>query len=64
MSNMIKTKKYNKFSGGRIQIMCLCFATDDGNNNIPQYKRFRPMFKHFRAFFKNSDPFISIKGPF
>ena len=33
MSNMIKTIKYNKVSGGRIQIMCLCFATDNGNNN-------------------------------
>ena len=33
MSNMIKTIKYNKVSGGRIQIMCSCFATDDGNNN-------------------------------
>ena len=30
---MIKTIKYNKVTGGRIGIIYLCFATDDGDNN-------------------------------
>ena len=33
MSNMIKTIKSNKVSGGRIQLMYLRFATNDDNRN-------------------------------
>ena len=34
MSNMIKTIEYDKVSGGRFWIICLCFATDDSNHNM------------------------------
>ena len=33
MSNMIKAIKYNKVSGGRIQMMYLRFATNNDNRN-------------------------------
>ena len=33
MSNMIKTIKYNKVSGGRIQMMYLRFVTNDNDRN-------------------------------
>ena len=37
MSNMIKTIKYNKVSGGRIQIaFVVVFVTDDDNYNTAQ----------------------------
>ena len=33
MSNMIKTIKYNKVSGGRIRIAFVVFVTDDDDHN-------------------------------